>query len=73
MSFPRRIRKLARALVSMQAMRHEADDDPGRRFTRFGVHRQLERAREAIDLFLGATAREQRDFPVYVLMELRKD
>ena len=56
----------------MQAMRHEADD-PGRRFTRFEVHRQLERAREAIDLFLGATAREQRDFPVYVLMDLRKD
>lgn len=72
-SFPRHIRMFARLLVAMQAMRHEADYDPGRRLTRFEVHRQLERARETIDLFLGATAREQRDFSVYVLMDRRKD
>jgi len=70
--FPKEIQDFANAFVSMQEKRHEADYNPGARFTKSTVESDIILVEQAINDFKLAKKADRRAFCAYVLLKKRQ-
>lgn len=69
--FPAEIKDFAEAFVHLQNLRHVADYDPDKRFSKAETVVKILEARSAVDKFNAVAARHRRAFAVYALLPVR--